>query len=64
MTGHQSHPGLERNAIGEPVEPLDIAKLAEACGVKHVRVIDPLEHQRAVAAARRPWTMREFPLWL
>ncbi|SHF01705.1 indolepyruvate ferredoxin oxidoreductase subunit alpha [Desulforamulus putei] len=52
MTGHQSHPGLNRNAAGEPVQPLDIAKLAEACGVPLVKVVDPLDYQAALAAAR------------
>lgn len=52
MTGHQSHPGLGRNATGEPVEPLDIAKLAAACGVPYVKVVDPLDYQGALATAQ------------
>ncbi|MEW6697431.1 MAG: indolepyruvate ferredoxin oxidoreductase subunit alpha [Bacillota bacterium] len=52
MTGHQSHPGLGRNATCEPVEPLDIAKLAAACGVPYVKVADPLDYQGALATAR------------
>lgn len=53
MTGHQSHPGLARNATGEPVEPLDIARLAEACGAGLVMVVDPLNYSEAVTAARQ-----------
>lgn len=52
MTGHQSHPGLNRNAMGELVEALDIAKLAEACGVKFVRVVDPLDYPAALTTAQ------------
>ena len=52
MTGHQSHPGLHRNAIGTPVEPINIASLAAACGVKCVKVVDPLDVSNALQAAR------------
>lgn len=52
MTGHQSHPGLERNAIGASVEPINIANLAVACGVKCVKVIDPLDVSTALSAAK------------
>ncbi|AEF94807.1 indolepyruvate ferredoxin oxidoreductase, alpha subunit [Desulfotomaculum nigrificans CO-1-SRB] len=52
MTGHQSHPGLNRNATGQPVEPLDIARLAEACGVSWVKVVDPYDFTSALAAAK------------
>ncbi len=53
MTGHQSHPGLPRTAIGEPVEPLDIARLAEACGVGFVRVVDPYDYAASLEVARQ-----------
>ncbi|AEG61055.1 indolepyruvate ferredoxin oxidoreductase subunit alpha [Desulforamulus ruminis] len=52
MTGHQSHPGLTRNATGQRVEPLEIARLAEACGAGLVQVVDPLAYDEAVQAAR------------
>lgn len=53
MTGHQSHPGLPRTATGTPVEPLDIARLAEACGVGFVRVVDPYDYAAALEVARQ-----------
>jgi len=37
MTGHQPHPGAGFTGMGDKVEPLDIAKIAEAMGAK-VRV--------------------------
>jgi len=52
MTGHQSHPGLERNATGAPVEPLDIARMAAACGIRFVRVVDPYDFSQAVTVAK------------
>lgn len=52
MTGHQSHPGLNRNAIGTLVEPINIAGLAVACGVKFVKVVDPLDVSTALTVAQ------------
>ncbi|CCO09075.1 indolepyruvate ferredoxin oxidoreductase subunit alpha [Desulforamulus hydrothermalis] len=52
MTGHQSHPGLNRNVSGENVQPLDIAKLAAACGVPLIKVADPFAYREALAAAK------------
>ena len=53
MTGHQSHPGLPRTATGTPVEPLDIARLAEACGVGFVRVVDPYDYAASLEVAQQ-----------
>ncbi len=42
MTGHQPNPGMGKNAMGEPAEELKIEDIVKACGVKHVRVLDPI----------------------
>jgi indolepyruvate ferredoxin oxidoreductase, alpha subunit len=50
MTGFQAHPGLEQNAMGESVPPVDIPAVCEAMGTK-VRICDPfdlVESQKAL----------------
>lgn len=34
MTGHQSHPGLDNNLMGQIVDKINIAKVLEGIGVK------------------------------
>jgi indolepyruvate ferredoxin oxidoreductase alpha subunit len=41
MTGHQPHPGTGTTGMGEPAEEVKIEDIALACGVKHVKVVDP-----------------------
>jgi indolepyruvate ferredoxin oxidoreductase alpha subunit len=42
MTGHQPNPGMGKNAMGEDTEELKIEEIAKACGVKHIKVLDPI----------------------
>ncbi len=41
MTGGQENPTTGKNLRGAPAPMLDLEKLVLACGVKHVRVVDP-----------------------
>ena len=41
MTGGQENPTTGKNLRGEPAPVLDLEKLVLACGVKHLRVVDP-----------------------
>lgn len=41
MTGHQQNPASGKNLYGEPAPELDLAALCRACGVQHVKVVDP-----------------------
>ncbi len=41
MTGGQDNPTTGKNLRGEPAPVLDLEKLVTACGVKHIRVVDP-----------------------
>ncbi len=41
MTGGQQNPTTGKRLNGQPAPVLDIEQLCRACGVKHVRVIDP-----------------------
>ena len=42
MTGHQVNPGMGKILMGESVEELKIDEIAKACGVKNIKVLDPI----------------------
>jgi indolepyruvate ferredoxin oxidoreductase alpha subunit len=48
MTGFQPHPGTGRNALGQPVEPLDIAAVCKGIGVE-AETVDPFDFDEAIA---------------
>ena len=51
MTGHQTHPGVGETGMGEITEEIKIDEVARACGVKNIKVIDPInikEFQSAI----------------
>ena len=41
MTGGQENPTTGKNLRGEPAPALDLVRIVEACGVKHIKVVDP-----------------------
>ncbi|MEM2946699.1 MAG: indolepyruvate ferredoxin oxidoreductase subunit alpha [Candidatus Bathyarchaeia archaeon] len=41
MTGHQPHPGTGVTGMQTSTKPIAIEKVAEGCGVKFVRIVDP-----------------------
>lgn len=41
MTGHQDNPATGKTLKGEPTHSLNIEKLVEAVGIKHIRSVDP-----------------------
>lgn len=43
MTGHQEHPGTGRTLMGEATYSASIEKIAEACGVQRIRVVNPYD---------------------
>jgi indolepyruvate ferredoxin oxidoreductase alpha subunit len=47
MTGHQPHPGTGLTGMGTSSERVDIAKVAEGCSVKFVKVVDPFKTKEA-----------------
>lgn len=47
MTGHQPHPGTGVTGMRVPTERILIEKLAEGCGVKYVKVVDPFKTEKA-----------------
>ncbi len=42
MTGHQPNPGMGKTLMGEDTEELSIEEIAKACGVKNIKVLDPI----------------------
>lgn len=43
MTGHQENPGTGYTLMGEEAPEIDLTKLCEAMGVKHIKTINPLD---------------------
>ena len=52
MTGHQPHPGTGTTGMHTPVEKILVEKVAEGCGVKYVRVVDPFKTKEATAVLK------------
>ncbi|MGC9345333.1 MAG: indolepyruvate ferredoxin oxidoreductase subunit alpha [Candidatus Bathyarchaeales archaeon] len=52
MTGHQPHPGTGVTGMHNPTEKILIEKVAEGCGVKYVKVVDPFKIKEAEAALK------------
>jgi indolepyruvate ferredoxin oxidoreductase alpha subunit len=52
MTGHQPHPGTGVTGMQLPAERILIEKIAEGCGVKYVRVVNPFRTKEATAALK------------
>ncbi|MCJ7470291.1 indolepyruvate ferredoxin oxidoreductase subunit alpha [Candidatus Bathyarchaeota archaeon] len=52
MTGHQPHPGTGVTGMGNPSEKISIEKVAEGCGVKFVKSVNPFEIKEATAVLK------------
>ena len=48
MTGHQPHPGTGHTMMGQVVEKIDITKVLEGIGVKHIVTVDALNLKQCV----------------
>ena len=51
MTGHQPHPGIGRNLMGQIVDKVDIAKVLEGIGVKKAVTVNPLDLDASVSSS-------------
>lgn len=45
MTGHQPNAGMGKTLMKDEVEELKIEEIAKACGVKNIKVLDPINMQ-------------------
>ena len=52
MTGHQPHPGTGVTGMQVPAERILIENIAEGCGVKYVRVVNPFKTKEATAVLK------------
>lgn len=52
MTGHQPHPGTGVTGMQTLVQKVLVEKVAEGCGVKYVKVVDPFKTKEAAAVLR------------
>jgi len=52
MTGLQPNPGMGRTGMGETTQEIKIENIARACGVKNVKVIDPINIKELQAAIK------------
>jgi indolepyruvate ferredoxin oxidoreductase alpha subunit len=73
MTGHQDHPGTGRTLMGEATIAVSIEKVARACGIGHILVINPYDleatgaaiadalssHEPSLIVSRAPCPLRE-----
>lgn len=54
MTGHQPNPGMGETGMWEDTREIKIEDIVKACGVKNVKVIDPIETEKLQS------TIKEF----
>ena len=52
MTGHQDHPGTGKTLMGDDTYTALPEDFARACGIKNVKVIDPLDLKRTLEVIR------------
>lgn len=52
MTGHQPHPGTGITGMHASTERILIENVAEGCGVKYVKVVNPFETKEAAAVLK------------
>ncbi len=62
MTGHQPHPGTGVTGMQTSTEPIAIENVAEGCGVKFVRVVDPFNVKEAEKALKEALQFPETSL--
>ena len=58
MTGHQPHPGIGFNLMGEFTQKIDIAKVLEGIGVKKIISVNPLDLKSSIEAVNECLSVR------
>ena len=53
MTGHQPHPGTEKTGMGEKTEATKIEDIIKACGVKNLKIIDPVNQKEFIKTVQK-----------
>jgi indolepyruvate ferredoxin oxidoreductase alpha subunit len=52
MTGHQPHPGVGKTGMGEETTSVKIEDIVQACGVKNLKIVDPINVQEFEKAVK------------
>jgi len=52
MTGHQPNPGTDKTSMGDKVEGAKIENVIKACGVKDLKIIDPIKQKEFAKAVK------------
>ncbi|MBI2054198.1 MAG: indolepyruvate ferredoxin oxidoreductase subunit alpha [Candidatus Staskawiczbacteria bacterium] len=52
MTGHQQNPGMGKTVMGDDVEEIKIEEIAKSCGVKNIKVLDPINTKELEGSIR------------
>ena len=52
MTGHQNHPATGKMLNGEETFAIDLVKLCEGMGIKHISVVDPFDTEKLEAVVK------------
>lgn len=53
MTGHQPHPGVGKTGRGEKVKEIKIEDIVRACGIKYLKVIDPINQKEMIDTVKK-----------
>jgi len=53
MTGHQPYPGMGETGMGEATQEIKIEDIVKACGVKNLKVIDPINVKELQSTIKR-----------
>ncbi|MGD8562036.1 MAG: indolepyruvate ferredoxin oxidoreductase subunit alpha [Desulfarculaceae bacterium] len=53
MTGHQPHPGVDTEKLGDPTTHVDLEQVVRGLGVKHVTTIKPLKVKPSIEAVKK-----------
>lgn len=62
MTGQQPNPGMGKTLMGESTEELKIEEIAKACGVKNIKVLDPINIQELESTVKKFLAKEEISL--
>jgi indolepyruvate ferredoxin oxidoreductase alpha subunit len=55
MTGHQTNPGMGKTITQDPAPELQIADIVKACGVKNIKVLDPINQKELEETLKNFW---------
>lgn len=61
MTGQQPNPGMEKTGMGEKAPKLELKKVVEGLGIKHIKELDPVKEPKKIAATVKEYLEKDEP---